>query len=812
MITLINKNISELSETAKNANSSTLTKINRIKKAIQSQTPDDILLNLQKSGNLSKYFEYWESRSSQDPEKIKDTFQNKSRPVIEILIDLHILKSINEPSKIKWTAPVIIPVYDPGPAIMPIKSDFQRLNDLLALRARITGGQSMVDFAETCLVTNGPKKGNLIKLSDAPYSRRALSLMDPSHKCRLLILMWASQSMKSVCAQIPTTFYTKIVPSECLYATTDLEMMKKTMNRRLTPMIEHQGVEFITQSTTRASRKTGDTTLQKEFAGGNLDGVTQGSSAAMASETKRFFAADELGNWKAEVGNQGNSFWQGWARLKAWGEEKKCIVPSTPGNSGSCMVEHLFETGTQEKWTVHCPLCGSPQVLEVQNKEGYGLTWSTKRGTVVEPSIVYVCCKCGDSFTEKRKWEIQQDGFWQKPKDLSPVDEYTYSLQLHSINSMFEMWFEIASAYERSREDPGAKKYYDNHICGMPHKVSGARIDSALVEKNRGTYKRQTVPDGVCIVVIGGDVQRGAVKHEELTDQELEIKIGATKKEAEKEDDESILYDQRFPRIEIEVFGTGPAYRGWSIDYKVFYGKVDNAYSGAFQKFYEWCQVINDRNKCDEYPSGMLGFKREHDNKMFNVRRILLDSGYNAPVVYEFTKRLVNTYPIKDEREITPSKNKKNNALHQSFFVPWKKSNLNSGVTLYVVSQKMYISSLHRFLKIERTDDDIQPGNFQDFPREYGKRYFEMLTADELMPSGEYDNKGRPNEARACRIYGMVGCDDVIDSTVKYWRDVYKKEKKWTDQQIEGINSRWAIEYLAKESGIDQGYLVTKIK
>ncbi len=110
MITLINNTVAELGELSTGANSATLQKINRIKKAIQSQDPDDILLILQKSGDLSPYFGYWNERSSQDPEKIKETFQNTDRPVVQILIDQHILKSIIDPgkSKIVWINPNIV--------------------------------------------------------------------------------------------------------------------------------------------------------------------------------------------------------------------------------------------------------------------------------------------------------------------------------------------------------------------------------------------------------------------------------------------------------------------------------------------------------------------------------------------------------------------------------------------------------------------------------------------------------------------------------------------------------------------------------
>ena len=100
---LINKTVEEL-KTVDDKKA-----VDKIRKAIESKSPDDILLPLQKSGDLSQYFEYWQSRSCQEPGEIKATFQGNDRPVIHVLIDLHILRLISgEPSKIIWKNPNIV--------------------------------------------------------------------------------------------------------------------------------------------------------------------------------------------------------------------------------------------------------------------------------------------------------------------------------------------------------------------------------------------------------------------------------------------------------------------------------------------------------------------------------------------------------------------------------------------------------------------------------------------------------------------------------------------------------------------------------
>jgi phage terminase large subunit GpA-like protein len=646
--------------------------------------------------------------------------------------------------------------------ITPIQTDFDRLTGLLNERVTRPSGLSLLEFAETCMVTAGPRKGERLNLSNAPYSRRAFELMDSAHECQLLVLMWASQSMKSVTGQVTAAYYSKEIPSEILYAMADLAGMKKTMNRRLTPLLEDIGVKFITQSETKGSRKTGDTTFTKEFAGGNLDGITANSSAALASETKRVF-----------------------------------IVPTTPTDEESCMAWHLFQTGTMEEWFVPCPICGAYQSLEVQNREGYGLQWDTKRGRVIESTVGYVCKECSGKFLEKQKFDIQQGGEWRRKAEHEPVDKYTYSLHLHSINSMFESWREIARSYERGRDDLISRKYYDNHVAGIPHKSTGKKISSEAVIKNRGDYQIKTVPDGVLYLTLGADIQAGAERWADYTEEELNEEIEKARKEGE-------LHEKKFPRIEFEVYGRGPAYRSWSIDYRVIYGKTDNAYTGAFEKLYEWGVSLMEKN-------GGFGYKRA-DGMFFPVSMLFIDSGHNATTVYDFSHRWNYTFPSKGEKEIEVKKKTQGMHLHQSNFIPYRKSKVYGGTTeLYSISTKMYKKQLYQWLNIQRVDDEIQPAGFQDFPREYDLQYFDMLTAEEQTRGGEYTNRGRPNEALDCRVYAMCAADVHLAQQVELQRQKYK-EKGYQQRQVDQIGSRWVIEYMAKQRKIDKRFLESKAK
>ena len=798
MKNLLNKTIAELSEILKNSDNETLPKLLQIKKALESKNPDDILLPLQKSGILSNYYNYWERTSKCSGSEVKSIIADRNSHVIHVLIAMHVLLvRTGKKSKIVWHPPAVAINYQLK-SIQPAKSDYQRSSDLLRQRVTRRGGLSMIEFAEKTIVTAGPKKGQRLSLDDAPYARRPLELMSPENQCQLCVLMWAAQSMKSVIAQIVTAYYVIELPSEILYAMADKESMRKTMDRRLVPMLSDLGVEFISSSVATASRKTGDITFSKEFNGGNLDGITANSTAALAAETKRIFIADEAGQWRESIGSQGSPFAQGWARLKAWLDEKKCLVPSTPTDEGSCLVHSLFLDGTQEEWWVPCAICGKPQILEVRNRDGYGLDWRTSKGRIIENSIVYVCQHCGKSFAEKKKYDIQQGGEWRIPAGVQPINRFTASLHLHSINSNFESWFEIASKFEQGLEDPIARKNYDNFYAGQPTREKGARVESSAVQQNKGEYPAQTVPDGVLYLTAGADVQGGAERWRELTDSELMVEVEKAKKEGD-------IHDKKFPRIEIEILGSGPSYRSWSIDYQIFYGNVDNAFTGAWERLNNYAVDISAKN-------GGFGFRREKDNKFFPISLIFIDSGHVTSTVYNFSQRWGLTFPCKGERMIVASKDEKNQQLHSTNFIRYKKSRVGHGdnVTLYTISTKLYKKSIYSLLSIKRIESDIQSPGFQDFPREYPSRYFDGLTAEEKLQNGEYDNKGRYNEPIDARVYAACGADVYLDQLVENTKIFYKTEHKYNEQQLRQVNHRFVILSLAKKNGIDPQFLITK--
>jgi phage terminase large subunit GpA-like protein len=673
--------------------------------------------------------------------------------------------------------------------IAPAKTDFQLMSGLLANRRTRRGGLSMPDFAETTVVTAGPKKGQRFDLNDSPYARRPMECLSVESIYQLIILMFPAQSTKSVIGQIFSGYGAKEIPSEFLYVMADLASARKTMERRIEPLFKSIDVQFRTQSENKNSRRTGDITFSKEFDGGNLDLVTANSAAALAAETKRFGVFDELDRAKKALGDEGSPWAQFWSRLKAWMDEKKGLAISTPTDEDSSEIFKLFLTGTQEEWFVPCPLCGEFQILRIKSESGFGLTWKSKNGRIIKRSIEYVCKKCSKGWKETKKYQSQLDGIWKQQGE--PIDEYTASFHLSALNSNFETWENIAAAYEKGLDDPLKMKEFTNLTMGMPWREVGSRPKVENVMRLRGKYKSGVVPMGVLYITIGADVQRGAERYKHMDEQQLQKAIASAGTEVE---------EKNFPRIEFEVLGVGPGHRTWSILYKRFLGRVDNAYSGAFELFNDWAVEISELH-------GGFGFIREVDGQFFPVVMTFIDSGdgTGTETVYQFCERWDSCYPIKGSNALKQRKGQKGDELTMSNFMRFKPA--KSGDTIfYNISTNYYKSQVYSALNINRVDEEVQKPGYCDFPRDYGNAYFKMLTAEERKSDGSYHAGGRRNESLDTRVYSLCAGDVYLGMMVDRYRDSAVKNGMSKETAKLKVNRRTVIDDLCLKYNLPEQY------
>ena len=642
--------------------------------------------------------------------------------------------------------------------ITPLETDTDWIIDAFERRPTKRRNLDIAEYAETTVIPAGKYRGVKFRNDRAPYMIRPMEVMSPQSNIQEARLMWPAQTGKTTVAENVGMYYIEEIPSEILYVGSNAASARKWGDKRLAPRAARAGIEFRVQTEDKANRRSGNTMYSKEFDGGNIDLASALSAASLASETKRIVLADEPDRWKVELGAEGLTWDIMYARTQSWGDQKKILATSTPTTYDTSLIFPLFEEGTQEEYFVPCPLCGKKQLLKLADGGPSGLKWETKAGIIDERSIYYLCDFCHDAFFESKKHYILNHGIWI-PQAI-PQNKYIASFHINAIYSPFKTWYEIAGQHEKAVGNPAKMQTFTNLVMGMPYRETGSRPKLDNVIELRGGYKTGEVPDGVLYLVMGVDKQTGSLKDKNNP-----------------------------PRLEMEILGIGAGYRTWSIDYKRFEGAIDDPFSGAWEDLHQW--AVN----------GGLVYRRT-DGTEFPVKLIFIDSGDGTDndIVYRFTGRWDSTHPIKGFNALKKQKKEKGDDVGPHNFKRYRAVKVDEDTILYEISTNYYKTQTYNNLKIPRRDTDPQSPGFCNFPRDYGEKYFKMLTAEEKKTDGSFHAGGRRNEAHDVRVYALCAADVWLNNKVDLSKG-WAKQQGMKESDIIKINHKYVLEMLGKQSG-----------
>ena len=467
--------------------------------------------------------------------------------------------------------------------ITPTETDASWIIDAFQRRPTKRKNIDIPEYSETTIIPAGKYTDAQFRLDRAPYVKEPLEMLSPGANIQEVRLMFPAQSGKTTIGELFVMYYIEIVPSEIMHVDSNADQCRIWFNTRISPRATRKGIQFRAQTEEKRSRRSGNTMYAKEFDGGNLDLASALSAAQLASKTKRIIHACEVDRWREELGPEGLTWEIMHARTQAWGDQRKILAESTPTTYEASLIWPLYEAGDQRQFWVKCPLCKEPQILELYAEKKYGLYYETKAGRIDMKSICYICPSCKKSWKEYRKQSTLNTGKW-KPQTKAKTP-YIVSYNLNGIYSPFLPWFEIAEKHNNINGDFKKQQSFDNLIMGRPSKETGVRPKAERIYELKGIYHAGEVPPGVLFLTIGADVQQGS-----------------------KQDKDNP------PRIELEILGTGPGYRTWSIDYMRIEGSVHNPFSGAWEKLHQWALETG------------LTFKSK-DGKEFKPALVFIDSG-----------------------------------------------------------------------------------------------------------------------------------------------------------------------------------------
>lgn len=612
------------------------------------------------------------------------------------------------------------------------------------------------------ILPNGTPYPGIYRISKTPYIIEIIDNLGPYSDIRHVAVKKGVQIAMTTAAENLIAFYMQERPGRVMYMSATDDLLEIFSSDRLDPLIDSIGMRDLISDQSEAfnSRKSGDRSKYKQYAGGVLILTSAQSAGKMRSSSIQIMIRDEIDGAPRQLRTgEGNFLSVSEGRLEAFGDRGKILDLSTPTLHGESLIDEQYDKGDQRRFMVECPNCEKFQFLSMgTEKSNYGL-----KGDYVAGELItgwYQCFHCHDAIFDHHKQGLLASGHWEP--SVKPLDRYFRSYHVPSFYSPpgFTSFTKMRKKYDIAMEKGDDElRSFTNLYLGKSFQPSGESPKLDHVYELRSTYKSGTVPAGIMWLTMSGDVQQGRDIYKDHDNEDIQKEV----KKFNKSRDYKKL--EGLPRLEFEVLGHGEAFRTASIIYKIFYGRVDDYTSGAWERLSEWMKE-----------TGLI-FKRK-DGFEFGPKVIFIDSGNQTDQVYNFCDPLPMTYAIKGDKTLKQDK-LKNTDIDEQKGTDWRRFILStSGSHTFIrIVTNYYKGQIYRKLKNKMDPINGQPPNSHQTPADYPDSYFKALTAEKQRKDGSFHNSaGRRNEALDLQVYNLAASDFWIEGLIVADRDMIKRK------------------------------------
>jgi phage terminase large subunit GpA-like protein len=488
-----------------------------------------------------------------------------------------------------------------------------------------------------------------------------------------------------------------ISPAPIMMVQPTEEMVKKISKGRIDTLVA-ACPELLARVSMKKSRDGENTITQKNFHGGTLFLTGANSAAGLRSVPIRYLILDEVDSYPQDLDGEGSPIELAVARTRTF-PNKKIFIISTPTISGMSAIEREFLETDRNYYHVPCPHCGGMQKLVFEQ-----LKWEEGKPEAAK----YCCAHCGALIEERHKVVMLAGGRWV-PEAPERASYSTIGFHINSLYSPYgwQSWGEIADEFVKAKHDHNRLKTFVNTTLGETWAEKGEAPPYRNLYNRREGYPTNEVPEDVCFLTAGVDVQRD--------------------------------------RLELEVVGWCADKRSYSIDYRVLEG--DTAATGVWDKL---SAVVGER--------WMRG-----DGMELPLRLMAVDTGYNTTHVHAFCRRFDATrvVPIKGMDSLGM-------AVAPPRTVDITKAGKRVGkLRQWNIGVSFLKSELYAALRLERDAEGTPPPSYCHFPQ-YDEGYFRGLTAEEQVkkivrgyPRYEWKKVYERNEPLDCRVYARAAATIV---------------------------------------------------
>lgn len=375
------------------------------------------------------------------------------------------------------------------------------------------------------------------RLSHTPYARRILQALSPTDRHYRVVVMAASQMLKTQVFINAALGWIDGAPANIL-ALEPTDKLAKRLSSRIGKTIDacSKVSDKVSKPRSRDSRNTIDC---KEFDGGAIYITTAGSASNLAEIPARYTFVDEADRTETSVAGEGDPVELAEARSTTYEGSAKSYIVSSPTKRGLSKIEALYNLGTQEQYHVPCPHCGYLHQLADEN-----FHFDHDPDTDAVSAAWFVCPDCGGIIEESDKATMLPDeamGGRARWVATAAGDGETISVHINAYYAPIGSisWVKLARQKARAlarkaKGDKTAWQVWENTRLAKTFDDTESTTTATALQARAEPYPPRVIPDAALVVTAAVDTQHD--------------------------------------RLEVQIEAWGPAMEHWLIDYIVLHG------------------------------------------------------------------------------------------------------------------------------------------------------------------------------------------------------------------------------------------------
>jgi phage terminase large subunit GpA-like protein len=328
-----------------------------------------------------------------------------------------------------------------------------------------------------------------------PYLVEIMRAISDINTEQVVVLTASQLGKSSACILNTLGYHISYDPCPIMIIQPTVDMAETFSSKRLSPMLRDSAI-LRDKMPPEKAKTTGNTMLEKSFPGGYVVLAGANSAPSLVARPIRILLFDEVDQAPLDLAGQGDPVKLAKVRTTSF-PNRKIVLTSTPTIKGRSRIEKAYNNSTKERWIHQCPSCGE---------------WSQFNWQLLNfESLKMACAYCNTDHT-RTEW-LKNGGKWLAQNPEHEVRGFHINAldSLLTWNELINEWLEAQETAKRG--DFELLKVFINTRLAETWEERGEVVEGHKLEETREVYKAE-LPDGVCILTMGVDVQDNRLAYE----------------------------------------------------------------------------------------------------------------------------------------------------------------------------------------------------------------------------------------------------------------------------------------------------------